>query len=104
MRIQSDVLGGQLADAGLAGVVTDADGEALPGVTVTASNEANGISRTTVTAVNGSYAINGLKPGLYEVSFQLEGFQSAERSGVQLRVGQETRINVTLELGAIEED
>lgn len=104
MRIQSDVLGGQSENADLAGVVTDSDGASLPGVTVTARNEATGLSRTTVTSTNGSYAINGLKPGLYAVSYQLEGFQSAERSGVQLRAGQETEINVTLELGTIEEE
>ena len=93
----------QFANADLAGAVTDTEGGALPGVTVTARNEATGSSRTTVTAENGSYAINGLRPGVYTASYQLEGFRSVERSGVQLRVGQETRINVTLELGAVEE-
>ena len=93
----------QFANADLAGAVTDTDGGTLPGVTVTARNEANGNSRTTVTAANGSYAINGLKPGLYTVSYQLEGFKSVEQSGVQLRVGQEARVKATLELGAIDE-
>ena len=93
----------QFANADLAGVVTDSNGGALPGVTVTARNEATGSSRTTVTATNGTYAINGLRPGIYTLGYNLEGFQSAERSGVQLRVGQETRINVSLELGAVKE-
>ena len=93
----------QFANADLAGVVIDSEDGALPGVTVTARNEATGIERTTVTATNGTYAINGLKPGLYTVGYQLEGFQSAERQNVQLRVGQEARINVTLELGAVSE-
>lgn len=101
--VTSQPIAAQFANADLAGVVTDTDGASLPGVTVTARNEATGASRTTVTAENGSYAINGLRPGLYAVSYQLEGFQSVERSGVQLRVGQETRINVTMEIGAVEE-
>ncbi len=95
--------GAQFANADLAGVVTDADGGSLPGVTVTARSESAGTVRTSVTAGNGSYAINGLKPGLYTVSYSLEGFQSLERSGVQLRVGQEARVNVTLDLGAVSE-
>ncbi len=99
----SDPAAAQFANADLGGAVTDADGGALPGVTVTARNEATGIRRTTVTATNGSYAVNGLKPGLYTVSYRLEGFQQVEKSGVQLRVGQEARVNVTLQLGAVEE-
>ncbi len=99
----STAAGAQFANADLAGAVTDSNGGALPGVTVTARNEATGHIRTAVTGANGSYAINGLKPGLYAASYQLEGFQQVEKSGVQLRVGQEARINVTLQLGTVEE-
>ncbi len=95
--------GAQFANADLAGLVQDQEGAALPGVVVTARNQATGLARTTVTAANGSYAINGLKPGLYTASYQLEGFQTAERTGVELRVGQTTRINVALQLGTVEE-
>lgn len=59
--------GAQFANADLAGVVTDAGGEALPGVTVTATHEATGIERVTVTSNNGSYAIHGLRPGIYKI-------------------------------------
>ncbi|HEX9736763.1 MAG TPA: TonB-dependent receptor [Thermoanaerobaculia bacterium] len=93
----------QFANADLGGVVTSSDGKALPGVTVTATDEAAGLTRTTVTAVNGTYAINGLRPGSYRVSFELDGFQTAERTAVALRVGQETRLNVAIGVGAVEE-
>lgn len=93
----------QFANADLGGVVTASDGAALPGVTVTATNEAAGLSRTTVTAANGTYAINGLRPGSYAVSFELDGFQTVERTGVALRVGQETRLNAALSVGTVEE-
>lgn len=95
--------GAQFANADLAGVVTDAGGEALPGVTVTATHEATGIQRTTVSSNNGSYAIHGLKPGVYTVRFSLEGVQSSERTGVELRVGRESRVNATLEVGSAED-
>ena len=93
----------QFANANLAGTVVSIDGTALPGVTVTATNEATGISRVTVTAANGAYRISGLKPGTYTLTFQLDGFRTTERTGVGLRVGRETRANVTLELGTVEE-
>lgn len=92
--------GAQFANADLAGVVTDAGGEALPGVTVTATHEATGIQRTTVSSDNGSYAIHGLRPGVYTVLFSLEGVQSSETTGVELRVGIESRVNATLEVGS----
>lgn len=93
----------QFANADLAGVVSDPDGAPLPGVTVTALSDSTGQSRITVSSANGAYAINGLQPGAYSVSFQLEGFQNRTVPNVQLRVGQETRLNATLQIGAIEE-
>lgn len=94
----------QFANADLAGTVTDSDGAALPGVTVTATNKSTSLSRTTVSSANGAYAINGLRPGRYDVSFLLEGFQTVEREDVELRVGQETRINTELKVGTVEDE
>ncbi|RMH20495.1 MAG: TonB-dependent receptor [Acidobacteria bacterium] len=96
-------LAAQFANGDVAGVVTDQDGAPLPGVTVTVRNEATGLARTTVTSTSGTYAVNGLRPGVYTVSFDLDGFQPVERPGVPVRVGQQTRINVTMQLGAVEE-
>ena len=56
-----------------------------------------------ILANNGSYAINGLRPGVYKVTFQLDGFQTAEQSEVEMRVGQESRLNVELKVGEITE-
>lgn len=56
-----------------------------------------------MTAVNGVYAINGLRPGIYEVTFALDGFKTVARQDVQLRVGQEGRIDAELDLADVEE-
>ena len=93
----------QFANADLRGSVTDADGGVLPGVTVTARNEATGLSRTTVTSTTGQYLITALPPGLYSITFQLEGFQTSEQTAVRLLVGQTTVVNATLKLGVVEE-
>jgi hypothetical protein len=93
----------QFANSDLAGTVTDQQGGALPGVVVTARNEATNLTRSAVTANTGTYAINGLKPGKYTLVFELSGFRTVELAGVELRVGEKARFSAKMELGAIEE-
>jgi len=93
----------QFARASLRGDVTDPDGAALPGVTVSVRNEASGYNRQTVTGIDGSYDFNGLTPGVYTVTFSLQGFSTREQEGVQLQVGTEGRLNMTMALGGVEE-
>ena len=49
------------------GRVLDQGDAVLPGVTITATNNATGVVRTTVTNADGSYYLPGLEPGVYEV-------------------------------------
>ena len=93
----------QFARASLAGTVTDGSGLALPGVTVTATNADTGATRVVTTSGNGRYILNGLIPGPYNLSFDLSSFRPVRQDGLQLVVGQEASLNVTLELGGIEE-
>src|SRR5262245_26730577 len=95
--------GAQLANSSISGTVVGADGAGLPKVAVTLRNQASGLVRTTVTADNGSYAIAGVKPGIYEVIFESEGYPAVNRQDVELLVGQETRLGVTLNLAEIAE-
>jgi outer membrane receptor protein involved in Fe transport len=93
----------QFARGAVEGTVTDPDGGGLPGVTLTLVNEASGFERTAVTAVNGRYNVSGLQPGMYTVTFALQGFSSFERQGVQVMVGQTATLNATLQLGSVTE-
>ncbi len=95
--------GAQFANSSISGTVTGADGAGLPGVTVTVKNQASGLVRTTATADNGTYAIAGIKPGVYTVVFDLEGFPGVSHKDVELRVGEETRLGATLKLAQVEE-
>ena len=93
----------QFARASLAGTVTDGSGLALPGVTVTATNADTGAARVVTTSGNGRYILNGLIPVRYNLSFELSAFRPVRQDVLQLLVGQEASLNVTLELGGIEE-
>jgi hypothetical protein len=93
----------QFANADLAGTVTGEDAVPVAGVVVTATHDATQLARSTRTAANGGYAINGLQPGLYTVAFAKEGFRTVEQSGIELRVGQEARLNVRLDLQTVAE-
>ena len=85
------------------GIVTDAGGAVLPGVTITATNEGTGLERTTVTGGEGRYIIPSLLPGPYTIKADLSGFQTTRRTGVVLNVGQEATLNMTLEIAGVAE-
>ena len=79
------------------GTVTDTTDLVLPGVTVEArSTEAGGPTETAVTDGVGAFAITGLLPGLYDVTFMLPGFQEDARSGVVLDAGVTVTVDIVL--------
>ena len=93
----------QVTTGDIAGRVTDADGLAVPGVTVTASNPATGFSRAAVTTSDGAYTITLLPPGRYTVTAELTGFRRAVREGVDVVVGGRPTVLLELQVGALTE-
>ena len=87
----------------LRGRVVDSQQAVMPGVTVTVRNQENGTFRTTVSGVDGSFFVSAMNPGVYQVEAMLDGFRPYERKDVRLEVGRTISIDVTLELGGIEE-
>jgi len=86
------------------GTVRTAEGESLPGVTVTISSSAMIISKAaTVTNQHGMYRFMALPPGEYEISFELEGFQTVVRKGIIVSVAQTATIDITMQPKALEE-
>jgi hypothetical protein len=87
----------------LTGVVRDAQGGVLPGVTVSVSGEALiGGNRSTVTGEAGSYQF-ALPPGTYSLTAELTGFAPLKRDGVILQVAVTTRVDVELGVGTLQE-
>lgn len=93
----------QQGTADLRGRVLDPQGAVLPGVVVTVRNQDTGTFRDTVSGGDGAFIASGLVPGTYQVTAELQGFKKFERQGVRLEVGRTASIDVTLEVGGLEE-
>src|SRR5262245_57994876 len=92
------------AQVSLAGVVTDASGAVLPGVTVEASSSALIEKvRAATTDGNGRYRIESLQPGTYSVTFTLAGFTVQRRDGVILSGSGVISVNGELRVGGVQE-
>src|SRR6478735_3302760 len=88
----------------ITGTVKDASGGVLPGVTVEASSPALiEKSRSAVTSGSGTYSILSLRPGTYTVKFELPGFSTVIRQGVELTSDFTATINVELKVGTLAE-
>jgi hypothetical protein len=88
----------------LSGVVRDAQGAVLPGVTVTATSPALiGGGRTAVTGETGAYQLAAIPSGEYTVTYELTGFTTLKRENIVVRVAQTTRLDVDLAVGALQE-
>lgn len=84
------------------GTITDTEGEPLPGVTVAFESEALIQSRVAVTGANGQYRAPLLPPGDYKLTITMTGFKTATQE-MKLALAQTARLDVRLELGAVEE-
>jgi hypothetical protein len=92
------------AQAAIAGVVRDASGGVLPGVTVEASSPALIEKvRTAVSDGSGQYRIEDLRPGLYTVRFTLAGFSTVSREAVEVTGSATANISADMRVGAVEE-
>jgi hypothetical protein len=85
------------------GVVTDNTGAVLPGVTVTASSPALIQPQVQTTSSDGSYRLIALPPGVYEVTFELTGFQSVKRENVRVVINQTLAVDMQLQVATLQE-
>jgi hypothetical protein len=92
------------AQSAIAGIVKDATGAVLPGVTVEASSPAL-IEKTKSAVTNeaGQYRVVDLRPGVYVVTFTLTGFSTVRREGVVIEANFTAPINVEMKVGAVAE-
>jgi hypothetical protein len=94
----------QSTAAVVVGAVTDAQGGALSGASVTVTNTETGFVRTFVTDADGRYRVAGLLPGNYDLRVELKGFSTVEAKGLTLVIGQELPQNIELKVGVVQQE
>jgi hypothetical protein len=83
--------------------VTDGQGAAVPGATVTISSSALVAGSTTGITEGGAYRFPSLPPGVYIVKVELQGFQTVTRENVNVLVGQTVPLDLTLNVATLAE-
>src|SRR5213596_1004817 len=91
---------GQTSTATILGVVKDASGALIPGVSISVKHTESGLTRTAISSERGGYSMPLLPVGAYEITTTMPGFKQAVRTGINLVVGQEAVVDLTLEVGA----
>src|SRR5437762_11630983 len=96
-------LDAQAVKGSLLGNVSDQAGLPMPGATVTVTETGTNITYTAVTNESGFYVFSNLKDGTYRVAGELSGFKKTIRDGVIVPVNATVRVDLKMEIGAIEE-
>src|SRR6058998_3343442 len=92
------------AQSAITGLVTDATGGVLPGVTVEAASPALIEKvRSAISDGSGRYRIEDLRPGTYKVTFTLPGFSTFVREDLVLETNFTASVNAQLRVGTLEE-
>jgi hypothetical protein len=93
----------QAGTATITGLIVDETGGALPGVTVTATNQATNVAYTAVTNDAGNYTITAVLIGTYVVKAELTGFRTTTFPPVALEARQVARLDFKMAVGEIAE-
>src|SRR4051794_20593857 len=87
----------------VSGTVQDSSGAIVPNATVTVVSEGTNLTRSAVSSENGSYFISNVPIGFYELTATAPGFKKYQVSHVEVTVGQQVALNVTLDVGSVNE-
>src|SRR5579875_3125171 len=90
----------QVSRGTITGIVTDPSGAVVPGVEITVTNVATGVTNHVTTNSSGSYAVPLLPTGTYNVTAEKTGFRKYVHSNVVVPVGETVRVDVAMTLGA----
>jgi hypothetical protein len=90
-----------VANAQIAGIISDPSGAAVPNAHITATQTNTHFVRTTVSGSDGTYVLAELPIGPYELEVRVSGFKTYQQTGIELQVDSKVQVNVSLEVGAL---
>ncbi len=93
----------QTGTSNISGTVKDTNGAVVPGATVTAKNEATGVTSTQTSTDAGLYSFSSLPVGLYTITIEKQGFKTLQRTNNALQVGEPLIVDGALEIGQVSE-
>lgn len=96
-------LNAQTATGQINGTLTDASGAVIPGAKVTLSSDQTGLTRETESNATGDFVFPLLPVGVYSVTAETPGFQTARRTEITLRVNQTLRVDMEMSVGEVTE-
>jgi len=90
-------------DSTLTGTITDSTDAALPGVAVTATHVASGNTFVGTSDSGGQYRVGPVRPGVYRIRAELQGFTTMTLENLEVLVGQRLVANVKLTISSVQE-
>src|SRR4051794_21238676 len=97
------LLNAQTDRGSITGRIVDATDAAISDANVTITNQETGIKSVTKTSATGNYVVPSLPVGTYEITVEAAGFRRYVRRDARLDVAQTLTLNVSLEVGQVEQ-
>jgi len=101
LLLLSGTVPAQSATSTVSGVVTDQQGKAVGGATVTLTSAETNAVKTTTSSENGSFLFNLVQPGEYQLEASASGFKKAVVTDVRALVAKATNVAIALEVGGV---
>ena len=93
----------QMGQGNITGTVTDVSGAIIPGVSVSIVNQDSGFNYSGETNEEGLYRVPYLNAGMYQITFERDGFKKLVRRDIQIRSTETLGLNVMLDVGDVVE-
>lgn len=93
----------QTGTSNISGTIKDTNGAVVPGATVTAKNDATGVTSTQTTTDSGLYSFASLPVGTYTITVEKQGFKTLQKTSNALQVGEPLTVDGALEIGQVSE-